>query len=151
MYRLAETLSQPVYNKKVYRYTNTVRNPFPGSAAYQVSGHAVDLLYFFGNYIDRFATQRARETSIGFVTRFIRFAYGEAPWDQYTPEERKIAVADGRVGWVTRTREEDERISKDDEIGERRYAHWDVLGEVLGSLGDEADRIRSNLIFLLKD
>lgn len=149
MHELSEYLSQPYVNKKIYRYTNAMRNPFPGSNNYQVCGHFIDLLYAFGNFLDRFPTDRGRELSLGFVDRFTKFAYGQEPWEQYLPNERKIAVADGRVGWVTRTREEDERISKDDEMGERRYAQWDIIRKVLGSMStQDADRTRWNLMIL---
>jgi hypothetical protein len=151
MHALANALSQPSVGKKVYRFTNTIRNPFPGSPAYQTCGHAVDLLYMFGNYLERFPTKRQREISIGFVERFTKFAYGMKPWEQYEPELKHIAVADGHLGWVTRTRDEDERVSKDDEIGERRYAQWDILAEVFESLGDQVDKVRSNLLAMKKE
>lgn len=106
------------------------------------------MLYFFGNFLDRFPTKRGREISLEFVTRFTKFAYGLEPWAQHVPEERKIAIADGHLGWITRTREEDERISKDDEMGERRYAQWDIIGEVIRDLDHQADRIRANLLNL---
>lgn len=151
MHALANSLiSNPLAHKKVYRYTNTIRNPFPGSNTYQVCGHAVDLLYMFGNYLERFSTKRQRDISIEFVHRFSRFAYGLDPWEQYLPGEQKIAVVDGHAGWVTRTRAEDEEISKNDEMGERRYAQWDILGEVLRSLGERSDRIRANLLSFTK-
>jgi hypothetical protein len=147
MHSSAEYLSQSMHDKKIFRFTNAMRNPFPGTTSYQVCGHAVELLYMFGNYLERYPTKQGKEISTGFIERFTKFAYGEAPWDQYFPGERKIAVADGRLGWVTRTREEDERISKDDELGERRYAQWDMIGEVLAPLNAKG-LIRLNLILI---
>jgi hypothetical protein len=54
------------------------------------------------------------------------------------------------MGWVTRTRAEDEEISISDEMGERRYAQWDILGEVLRSLGERLDGICKNLLSVIK-
>lgn len=159
MHELAEYLSEAPSSskngkkKKIFRYTNTMRNPFPGSNNYQVCGHAIEMLYVFGNLLDRFPTDHGRELSLGFVDRFIKFAYGEEPWGQYVVEnrERNIAVADGRMGWVERTREEDERISRDDELGKRRYAQWDVIGEIFRELNvDDSERARKNLVLVLR-
>ncbi|KAM6520250.1 hypothetical protein FALCPG4_013799 [Fusarium falciforme] len=136
-----------ISNKKFYRYTLSLRNPFPGSTFSNVLGHHfVELIYQFMMYTERFPLQKQRDISLGFVKKWTAFAYGEEPWTPYTSEEA-IAVADSREGWVVRTRDEDLERSAQDEGGQRRYEQWEVLDEVCQALGGQAVKAVQALSF----
>ncbi|KAH8729924.1 Alpha/Beta hydrolase protein [Ilyonectria robusta] len=125
--------------KQVYRYTLSLRNPFPGSFFSGVLGHHfIELAYQFMTLMDRFPLQKQRDISIGFARKWTAFAYGEEPWAPYMLADETIAVADSREGWVVRTRAEDMESSADDEGGQRRYAKWEALDAVFCELGDGA-------------
>jgi hypothetical protein len=66
--------------KKVYRYTTTMRNPFPGSAFHQIPGHHfIDILFLFQTLRERYPSERLRDLSEEFGKRWIRFAIWEKP------------------------------------------------------------------------
>jgi carboxylesterase type B len=93
-------------------------NPFPGHPDSRIAGpHAVEMLFLFNTlqerypaHRDNFYARQATETA----RRWIAFANGKEPWERYHAEEGKTAIFDDLVGWETRKREEDERISQDD-------------------------------------
>ncbi|KAF5006574.1 hypothetical protein FDECE_7049 [Fusarium decemcellulare] len=122
-------------NKQFYRYTLSLRNPFPGSIFSNVLGHHfVELIYQFMMFTERFPLQKQREISLGFVQKWTAFAYGQEPWTPYTGEDETIAVADSLEGWIVRTRVEDLERSAQDEGGQRRYKQWEALDEVFQGL-----------------
>lgn len=117
--------------KTVYRYWFDMRNPFPGHNLYQLSHHWVDDYYIFQLYQFRMPTRRDREVSTEHARRWIRFAWGGAPWEEaYTADVQHVAVADIRDGWTVRTRVQDERIAQ------RRYRELEVLEELFRPVGD---------------
>lgn len=126
-------------SKQLYRYTLSLRNPFPGSFFSNVLGHHfIELIYQFMMLMERFPLQKQRDISIGFARQWTAFAYGEDPWARYTWADETIAVADSREGWVVRSRAKDLVSSAYDEGGQRRYNKWEALDEVFRSLGDRA-------------
>jgi hypothetical protein len=127
--------NEPTGNKKkLYRYTITARNPFPGSH-FQISGHhSTELIFLFMTLTDRYPTPLYNATSLSMARAWTKFGAGLEPWDEFRVgdgEEEKIAVADNREGWVVRTRADDDRISRADECGKRRYAEWEILQDAL--------------------
>ncbi|KAH6661674.1 Alpha/Beta hydrolase protein [Halenospora varia] len=147
-------------NKKIFRYTLTARNPFPGSIYSQVPGHHfLDILFLFLTLRDRFPSPVYAAIAEGFASRWITFAYGDAPWEEYSAPKAdrvrvnkgeargNIAVVSGREGWVVRNRVQDEEESKKSEEGERRYKQFEIIQRVLGKFEDgcEAQRIRDAL------
>lgn len=136
-HNLSKTVAQS--RKQLYRYTLSLRNPFPGSFFSNILGHHfVELIYQFMNFMGRFPLQRQRDISIDFARRWTAFAYGDEPWTRYTWVDETIAVADSREGWVVRSREKDLESSLYDEGGQRRYEKWEALDEVFCALGDRA-------------
>ncbi|MCJ1296497.1 hypothetical protein MMC34_008063 [Xylographa carneopallida] len=126
--------------RKVYRYTFGLPNPFPGSMySYVVGHHFIDVLYLFmtldlrypphrDNFYARQATDMAR--------KWIRFGNGLPPWpNEYDAREGNIAVCDDLRGWQIRTRQEDEKTTKSDPWGPRRYKGWEAIGEAFKRIG----------------
>lgn len=74
--------------------------------------------------------------------RWIKFAHGQAPWKAFTLKDQIVAVVDGPLGWMERTREVDERLSKKSEEGQRRYQAWEILDDALRKL-DNAPRLQA--------
>ena len=146
-HNIAKSLTQST--KKIYRYTISLRNPFPGSIFSEVLGHHfVDLVYMFMTLLERFPRERQRLASVDFARYWITFANGLPPWPAFTLEDgEKIAVADSREGWVLRTRQEDVERSRDDEGGERRYHQWEVLADILENVGEDAQNVVEALSF----
>lgn len=129
-------------SKQVYRYTLTLRNPFPGSPYHQIPGHHfIDVLFLFGTLQFRYPMQRQRDLSTEFMKRWLLFGTGQEPWDQHvidgSNEEGKIMVVDGLNSWDIRTKKEDERKSKLSEEGPRRYQNWQVIAEVMNDIGKD--------------
>lgn len=153
MYLMGDiTFSEPAHNlsgalatrseKRVFRYTMTMRNPFPGSNLHQIPGHHfIDLLFLFGTLRERYPTQRYKDLSDEFGKRWLRFGLGIDPWDEYKIDGReddgKLMLISGAEGWVVKTRERDEEESKHAEEGERRYAGWEALTSVMKNLSLE--------------
>ncbi|KAH7166571.1 Alpha/Beta hydrolase protein [Dactylonectria macrodidyma] len=136
-HKLLQTATQS--SKQIYRYTLSLRNPFPGSFLSGVLGHHfIELVYQFMTLMERFPLQKQRDISIGFARKWTAFAYGEDPWAPYMLADETIAVADSREGWVVRTRSKDMETSADDEGGQRRYTKWEALDAVFSELGDGA-------------
>lgn len=99
---------------------------------------------------ERFPTQHYIDMSVDFGRALTRFGAGLEPWDEFRVgdnEEEKIAVVDGREGWVVRTRKQDERVSGLDECGKRRYAQWELLADALMEAMASGKNIRDNLNF----
>lgn len=139
IHKLAVSLGSPFSNKKVYRYTQTVRNPFQGSLLHQIPGHHfIDLLFLFQTLKERYPSQRLRDISEEYGRRWIGFAVGKEPWEQYRLEgekgEGKIMVINGRTGFEVRSRKEDEAESAISEEGERRYVGWKAIGDIVGDI-----------------
>lgn len=130
--------SQPSTHKKhAYRYTMTMRNPFPGSNLHQIPGHHfVDLLFLFQTLRERYPTKRLRNLSEEFGKAWLRFGVGKIPWPEFKKGEgeEKIMVFNGVDGCSLRTREEDEGLSARSEEGERRYKGWDAIADVFTNL-----------------
>jgi hypothetical protein len=142
MHKLVASLGSPSSNKKVYRYTQTLRNPFQGSLLHQIPGHHfIDLLFLFQTLRDRYPSQKLRDISEEYGRRWIKFAVGEEPWEEYrldrTEGEGKSMVINGRTGFEVRSRREDEAESDISEEGERRYVGWEVIGEIMRDLVNE--------------
>jgi hypothetical protein len=123
--------------KKVYRYTMTMRNPFPGSTLHQIPGHHfIDMLFLFQTLRERYPTKRLRDLSEEFGKAWMRFGAGKEPWGEFKSGEgeEKIMVFNGVDGCSLRSWKEDEALSAKSEEGERRYAGWDAIAEVFGEL-----------------
>jgi len=137
IHKLAVSLASSK-KKKVYRYTQTIRNPFQGSLLHQIPGHHfIDLLFLFQTLKERYPNQELRDISEEYGKRWIKFAVGEEPWEEYklgSKDEEKIMVINGRKGFEIRTRREDELESAINEEGKRRYAGWEVIGEIMADL-----------------
>jgi hypothetical protein len=150
------TFSQPIHKvssfiaslppsptkKKIYRYTQTYRNPFPGSTLYQIPGHHfIDMLFLFGTLRERYPSQKLRDLSDEFGKRWLRFGVGLAPWEEYVldgrEDEGKIMVINGRKGFDLRSRKEDVEESRLSEEGERRYVAWETMMEVMDGIARE--------------
>lgn len=145
-HNLSKTLSKS--SKREYRYTLSLRNPFPGSFFSNVLGHHfVELLYQFMTLTERFPLQRQRDISLGFARRWTAFAYGEDPWPRYTWVDETIAVADSREGWVVRSRVKDLESSAHDEGGQRRYEKWEALDDVFRGMGERTIAVVEALSF----
>jgi carboxylesterase type B len=153
--------SSKEFPRKVYRYHFILPNPFPGSMYSFVMGHHfVDLFYQFMTLTTRYPTHREKfleRQSVEMARIWIRFGNDMPPWEggEYDAEHGRIAVCDELRGWQVRTREEDEKISKDDPWGPRRYKQWELLHEVSveageregpGSKSERADKARRMLI-----
>lgn len=126
-------------SKKIYRYTETVRNPIPGTPNHQIPGHHfIELLYLFGTIRERYPSQRDRYLSEEFGKRWLRFGVGLEPWDEYRIEGKeddgKIMIISGSEGWVLKSRARDGMESLKAEEGKRRYEGWEVMTEVIKSL-----------------
>ena len=132
-------------SKPIYRYTLALSNPFPGPHhdSHVAGPHAVDMLYLFNTlttrypvHRDKFYERQAREMG----RRWIAFAYGKDPWERYLPDQDhggKLAICDDLVGWETRTRKEDERLSNGDPWGARRYRGMKAIKEAFAQLESE--------------
>lgn len=125
-------------NKKLYRYHQTIRNPFPGSNMYQIPGHHfIELLYLFGTLKERYPNQRLKDISEEYGKKWLMFAVGQKPWAEYDIEEEKIMIISGGEGFDLRTRKEDELKSATADEGERRYKAWEVIDDIMADLGSE--------------
>jgi len=134
IHKLAASLASS-HKKKIYRYTQTIRNPFQGLLLHQIPGHHfIDLLFLFQTLKERYPSQKLRDISEEYGRRWIRFAAGEEPWEEYKLDGEKIMVINGRTGFEVRSRREDEVASAISEKGQRRYTGWEVIGEILGDL-----------------
>lgn len=114
-------------SKKVYHYTQTLRNPFQGSLLHQIPGHHfIEALFLFQTLREKYPSQRLKDISEEYGKRWISFAAGEEPWEEYRLHggvgDGKIMVINGRTGFEVRSRNDDEVESKISEEGERRYA-----------------------------
>jgi hypothetical protein len=132
-HKLAASLGSPSSNKRVYRYTQTLRNPFQGSLLHQIPGHHfIELLFLFQTLRDRYPSQKLRDISEEYGRRWIKFAVGRNPGRKYRLDggegEGRIMVINGRSGFEIRSRREDEME------GERRYVGWVVIEEIMRDL-----------------
>lgn len=134
-------------SKKVYRYIQTLRNPFQGSLLHQIPGHHfIEALFLFQTLREKYPSQRLKDISEEYGKRWISFAAGEEPWEEYRLHggvgDGKIMVINGRTGFEVRSRNDDEVESKIIEEGERRYAGWEVTREIMEALakGDDSGR-----------
>jgi hypothetical protein len=102
-------------NKKIYRYSFDVRNPFPSHSLYQQTHHWVDKYFVFRTLAFRYPTQKLKDISTKHAQLWVDFANEKAPWTQYRYSgngEEVIMVADERDGWVERTVAEDEKVTE---------------------------------------
>ncbi|KAE9367251.1 alpha/beta-hydrolase [Stipitochalara longipes BDJ] len=136
-HNLLTTLTSPSFpsengRKKIYRYNNALRNPFPGTPYYGVAGHHfVELAFQFLNFCERYPHPKLVDVSVEFARRLVVFANGREPWEEFEIRDgERIAVVNSGRGWRTYTREEDERVGNLEEEGGRRYAVWEALGTV---------------------
>lgn len=131
--------------RKIYYYRYCLTNPFPGTRFHSVVGHhSVEILYIFMTLLDRYPKTRNRffaRQAVETAKRWIAFANGKEPWDEYVPVsaggEGKIGVCDDLRGWTVRTRAEDEITSMDDPWGDRRYGGLETLREAMTHLERE--------------
>lgn len=160
-HKIARALART--NKRVYRYTLSLRNPFHGSIFGNVLGHHfVDLLYQFMTLLERYPEERQKTASIQFARYWLQFGNGNAPWPEFKVDDMMngekgnqhhidddeiIAVADSREGWVVRSRRKDEDLSQLAEGGPRRYRQWEVLEEIFDSQGDQAQKVIDTISF----
>jgi hypothetical protein len=134
--KLAASLGSSSSRKKIYRYTQTLRNPFQGSLLHQIPGHHfIELLFLFQTLRERYPSQKLRDISEEYGKRWIKFAAGEEPWEEYRRggrnEEGKMIVINGRTGFEVRSRSQDEAESMISDEGERRYVGWAAIREIL--------------------
>jgi len=138
-HKVAVALGPPSNKKIVYRYTQTQRNPFQGSPLHQIPGHHfVESLFLFQTLMERFPSRKLRDLSEAYGRRWIKFAAGDEPWEEYRlddgAEEGKIMVINGRTGFEIRSRRDDEWESAVYEEGERRYRGWKMVAEIMGNI-----------------
>jgi hypothetical protein len=108
-HKVAVALGPPSNKKIVYRYTQTQRNPSQGSPLHQMPGHHfVESLFLFQTLMERFPSRKLRDLSDAYGRRWIKFAAGDEPWEEYRlddgAEEGKIMVINGRTGFEIRSR-----------------------------------------------
>ena len=150
IHKLAGSLAS-LGSKKVYRYTQTLRNPFQGSLLHQIPGHHfVEVLYLFQTLVERYPSQKLKDISEQYGKRWISFAAGEEPWEEHKLDggegDGKIMVINGRTGFEVRSRYNDEVESKISEEGERRYAGWEVTREIMEALANEGESGRGESV-----
>lgn len=154
IHHLAQSLSKS--GKPTYRYSLSLRNPFPGSPYSFVLGHHfIELAYQFMTLLDRFPLPVQRDVSVGFAARWLAFANGDAPWSPYAcghtddnaNADEALAVADEREGWVVRSRLEDSTETRGADGGVRRYLQWEAMSDIFESLGEGADAAVASLAF----
>ncbi|KAJ9602327.1 hypothetical protein H2200_013182 [Cladophialophora chaetospira] len=139
MHTLAEELSKA--GKRVYQYTFALTNPWPGSDCSYVTGHHfAEILFIFLTLTerypkgrDKFLQRQAEETA----RRWIAFAHGKEPWTPYRSPEGMVAVCDDLVGWSTRTKQEDTRISEQQPWGTRRYKATELIRKIWREMEEE--------------
>ncbi|KAK4935544.1 hypothetical protein LTR10_023407 [Elasticomyces elasticus] len=117
--KLANMLGQdgPSKTRNIYRYAFGLSNPFPASDHSFVTGHHfVEILFIFLTLLDRYPKHRDNwlaKQACETARRWITFAHGQQPWDEYVvhdTDERqaKIAVCDDLQGWTVKTVAQDE-------------------------------------------
>ncbi|KAK6346786.1 hypothetical protein TWF696_006895 [Orbilia brochopaga] len=122
--------------QKVFRYQFNLPNLFPGSPfSFVVGHHFVEMLYQFLTFVERYPRHRndfyTRQAQ-GMARRWIAFANGHDPWDEYRRDDGyKIAICDDVNGWHVRTRQEDIERSRDEQWGERRYRGWELIRDAM--------------------
>jgi hypothetical protein len=132
---LASSPSLITKKKKLFKYNNALRNPFPGTPYYGVAGHHfIELGFQFMTLQERYPHPKLTEISTEFARRLIMFANGKAPWEEFEVREQRVAVVSSGKGWRTYTREEDEALEPMEEEGGRRYEVWEALDEVFTEL-----------------
>lgn len=135
--------------KKLYRYTMTMRNPFPGSNLHQIPGHHfIDLFFLFQTLQERYPSQKLRDLSQEFGKAWLRFGVGKEPWEEFKKGEgeENIMVFNGVDGCSLRSRVEDERLSAVAEEGERRYKGWEAIAEVFEGLAKEKGSVEAEQV-----
>lgn len=150
--RVAHALSSSA-NHRIYRYQVCLSNPFPGSMFSYVAGHHfVEILYLFMTYLERYPTHRNNffaEVAKALARKWIGFANGKAPWAEFREENGwKIAVFDDLRGIDVRSKEQDERIGKEDVWGERRYEGWEMIRQALEN-AEDGDAARGAILTAL--
>lgn len=90
---------------------------------------------------DRYPSDKHRAISTEFARRWMTFANGLPPWEEYEPRDQIIAVVDYSNGWSTKTRRDDEKQSSHSEEGLRRYEAWEAIHSILSEHGIDAQRI----------
>ncbi|KAB2568565.1 Para-nitrobenzyl esterase [Lasiodiplodia theobromae] len=98
--------------ERTYAYhvdqVSTLDNPLKGLAY-----HAIELLYVFRN-LEEEMSEGQRELSRKMAADFVRFAYGEDPWERFNGEGKKWMVYGPDDGWAVKSESDDEDV--------RRYA-----------------------------
>jgi hypothetical protein len=142
MHVLAKTLAARA-DKTVYRYNVALRNPFPGSVFTEIQGHHfLDVLFLFMTLSERYPSDRLRRVSAGFARRWIKFANGIPPWEEYHLTHESIAIVDDHHGWTCRTRSQDMEAQRSfDGSGQRRYEAWETAAGILGTFGHDTQRV----------
>ncbi|KAF2826387.1 alpha/beta-hydrolase [Ophiobolus disseminans] len=97
-------------SKRIYRYVFDIRNPFPNAPFYQQAHHWADVYFLFRAMQFRFPHQWLKDVSDRHAELWINFACGEKPWSEY--KHGVVMVADEREGWVEKTMEEYETMSR---------------------------------------
>lgn len=146
MHTLAKALASHSPNtanaprRKIYRYNFALSNPFPGNShSFSTGHHFIEILFVFLTLLDRYPRRRPGNwhavQALETAKRWISFANGLAPWDEYrvSVSERgmeegqaQIAICDDIRGWHMRSLAEDEEQSLSDPWGPRRYAAWRI-------------------------
>ncbi|KAJ6256958.1 Cholinesterase [Drechslerella dactyloides] len=126
------TTDSTTRRRKVFRYQFNLPNLFPGTPFSFVTGHHfVEMFYQFLTFKERFPPHRDNfytRQATDMARRWIAFANGRDPWDEYRPDDGyKIAICDDVNGWHVRTREEDIERSRGEPWGERRYRGWELI------------------------
>jgi hypothetical protein len=96
------------------------------------------MLFLSQTLMERYPSQKSRDLSEEYGRRWIKFAIGEEPWEEFRldgeDDDGKIMAINGRTGFEIRSKREDEAESGISEEGERRYREWGVIGEIMGDL-----------------
>lgn len=82
--------SSSASTSKIFPYFFNEPNPWPGPYTGEAT-HILDVAFLFQNYNDKLPPAQ-RAAAEGFGLDLMKFVAGQAPWEGYTPEQRKAKV-----------------------------------------------------------
>jgi carboxylesterase type B len=114
---------------KIYSYHFDRGNPFPGPLN-GIAHHALDLEYTFGNFLEGFPEKEDVNLSKALMRLWIKFAHGEAPWEDYASGKALYITPDAEVTVVPREQVTTRRWNAYDEM-EKSWAQVRKAGNML--------------------
>lgn len=126
--------------------------------SYVQGHHFVEILCLFLSYRERMPPHRNKNSAdIGktLAREWIGTANGVLPWEEHRVgegEHETVAIFDDPKVVVMRTKEEDERVSREEVWGERRYEGLEVMRALKGpGVGDESrGRMMASFLCLVR-